>query len=243
MEIYGDYHTHTVYSHGKGSIRENVEAAINKGLREIAITDHGSGHMLYGVKRENFKKMREEIDLLNEEYYKDIKVFLGVEANIVSINGDIDVDYKLNNMIDLLLVGFHYGAKPKTLKDAYNMYVLSKFNFGSKKKIEKSRELNTRAMVNAINNYKIDFITHPGAKLDIDVIEVARVAERRGTALEINAHHGHLSVSELREIRNENVKFVINSDAHRPEDVGNVQKAIDRAVEVGLDKKQIINIE
>ena len=199
--------------------------------------------MLYGVKRENFKKMREEIDMLNEEYYDTIRILLGVEANILSINGDIDVDYELNNMIDILSVGFHYAAKPKSLKDAYNMYFLSKVNFGSERRIEKSRELNTRAMINAINNYKIDLITHPGAKLDIDVIEVARAAERRETALEINAHHGHLSVEELRLIKNENVKFMINSDAHRKEDVGNVQEALNRAVEVGLDKNQILNVE
>ena len=75
------------------------------------------------------------------------------------------------------------------------------------------------------------------------IISGARAAERRDTALEINAHHGHLSISELREVRNENVKFMINSDAHHPDDVGNVQEAIDRAVEVGLNKKRILNVK
>lgn len=28
MEILGDYHTHTVFSHGHGSIEDNVKAAI-----------------------------------------------------------------------------------------------------------------------------------------------------------------------------------------------------------------------
>ena len=41
--IYGDYHTHTTYSHGKGRVEDNVKAAIAAGLREIAITDHGPG--------------------------------------------------------------------------------------------------------------------------------------------------------------------------------------------------------
>ena len=44
MALFGDYHTHSVYSrrkHGKGTIEENVQSAVKKGLRQIAITDHG----------------------------------------------------------------------------------------------------------------------------------------------------------------------------------------------------------
>ena len=35
-----DHHTHTVYSHGKGSIEDNVKVALSKGLKSVAITDH-----------------------------------------------------------------------------------------------------------------------------------------------------------------------------------------------------------
>ena len=242
MRIFGDYHTHTIYSHGKGTIRDNVEAAIDKGLAEVAISDHGPGHMTYGVKRENFKKMRQEIDMLNEEY-KDIKILLGVEANILSREGEIDINDEITSLIDILLVGFHFGAKPKTVKDAYDLYALNQISKRSQRLLSKSIDINTRAMINAINNYDIDLITHPGAKLNIDIIEVARAAGKRNTALEINSHHGHLSVEELRLAMNENVKFMINSDAHRKEDVGNVKEGIDRAIEVGLDKKKILNVQ
>ena len=34
-----DYHTHTTFSHGKGSIEDNVKAAIAAGLTGLAITD------------------------------------------------------------------------------------------------------------------------------------------------------------------------------------------------------------
>jgi DNA polymerase III alpha subunit (gram-positive type) len=48
--IEGDYHTHTYYSDGVSSVEDMVEAAIKKGLKTIAITDHGSGHILSGVR-------------------------------------------------------------------------------------------------------------------------------------------------------------------------------------------------
>ena len=41
----------------------------------------------------------------------------------------------------------------------------------------------------------------------------------------------------------EGAKFVINSDAHRPEDIGNVEKGINRAIQAGLSVDSIINAE
>ena len=40
MNIISDLHTHTFYSHGTGSVRENVIAAIKHGLKRVAITEH-----------------------------------------------------------------------------------------------------------------------------------------------------------------------------------------------------------
>ncbi len=49
-----DYHTHTTYSDGKGTMEESVKAAVERGLKALAITDHGPGHLFYGVKRDKF---------------------------------------------------------------------------------------------------------------------------------------------------------------------------------------------
>ena len=74
-----DHHTHTVYSHGKGTIEDNVRVASEKGLSSIAITDHGPGHLTYGIKMEKLPEMRAKIDRL-KSVYPDIEVLLGVEA-------------------------------------------------------------------------------------------------------------------------------------------------------------------
>ena len=122
MKIIGDYHTHTTYSHGSGSIRDNVEVAIKRGLKEVAICDHGPSH-IYGVRKKKLFQMRREIDELNEEYKDKIRVLLGVEANVVSFNGDIDIDDEILEIIDILLLGFHYGIIPKSIRDGFLLFV------------------------------------------------------------------------------------------------------------------------
>lgn len=240
MKIFADYHTHTVYSHGKGTIRENVESAIGKGLKELAITDHGPMHITYGVKRHKIEEMRNEIDQLNKEY-NNIKILLGLECNIISYDGEIDVDDEILKYLDILLVGFHMGARFRTLKDNYRMYILNYLGKFSENIDKKARYLNTSALIKAMKKYDIDLITHPGAKVNIDTRELAKAAGKAGTALEINSSHGQLSLEYLKIAMEEDVKFIISSDAHAPGDVGKVDLGLERAVKAGLTAKRIIN--
>lgn len=244
MKLIADYHTHTIYSHGKGTIRDNVEAALKKGLKEIAICDHGPGHYLYGVKRKNIPKMRKEVDELNKEYNKKgIRILLGVEANIIGYDGTIDVDDDIIKMLDILLVGFHYGALPKSIKEYMLLNVvnpLSKLTPFIREYIERK---NTEAIIKAIEKYPIDIITHPGDKARVNVKKVAKMAYKKGVALEINAKHKELSVESLKEALETKVDFYINSDAHHPSDVGEVDESIKRAIEAKVPIHRIKNVE
>jgi len=242
MKVVADFHTHTVYSHGKGSIRDNVLAALKKGLKKIVIADHGPGHWLYGVKKKDLYEMRKEIDELKKQF-KEIEILLGVEANIISLDGDLDVDDEILSIIDILLAGFHNGAFFKTAKDWQELYFKNKLSRIIPALKQSCRITNTIAMVKAIKKNKIDIITHPGAKVDIDTKEVAKAAAEKGTLLEINSSHGFLNVDYVKVAMKENVKFVINSDAHTPYDVGNIDKGIDIAIKAGLPFDRIVNIE
>ena len=42
-ELLYDLHTHTTYSHGKGSIEDNVREAFNQGLEFVAILGSWAG--------------------------------------------------------------------------------------------------------------------------------------------------------------------------------------------------------
>lgn len=242
MKIFADYHTHTIYSHGKGTIRDNVEVAIEKGLKEIAITDHGPGHITYGVKKTSLKKMRLEIDELNKEY-SNINILLGVEANLISMSGDIDVTDSDIALVDKLLVGYHNGAMPGSALDGCKLYINNHLSRVFKSMRPKCQEENTNAMIRAIERYDIDIITHPGDKIDIDTKRLAIAAGKRGTALEINSSHGNLTMEYAKIAMREEVNFVISSDAHVPSNVGNFVNGIKIAEGAGIPVSRIINAE
>ncbi len=242
--LYGDYHTHTIYSHGTGTIRDNVEKAYEEGLTEIAICDHGPGHFLYGVKEEKLYEMRKEIDLLNEEYNdKGLKILLGIEANVMNFDGDIDVNENILEILDILLLGYHYGIMPKRFKDAARLYILNPISkvlpIGRDKIIKK----NTDALISAINRYPVNIITHPGSKAKVDVKRLAREAKKSGVCLEINSKHSELSVENIKLAASEDVDFVLGSDAHSKDRVADITSGLARARLAGLDESRIINLK
>lgn len=242
MKIIADYHTHTVFSHGTGKIEDNVKAAIEKGLKILAISDHGPGHALYGIKRSRFIEMRREIDRLNEKY-PELKTLLSLEANFMSVDGTLDVDQDMLEIADLIMCGYHFGSKPKKLFLDLKMHTYAILSRFSKTIYKKSERINTLMMINAMNKYDLTAITHPGAKGPIDISQVAKVAAEKNVALEVNVKHGHLTVDEIKEALKTDVKFIIGSDAHDPERVGDFTDSLNRCIEAGVPADRIVNAE
>ena len=104
MIIYGDYHTHTTYSHGKGSILDNAIVAKNKGLKEIAITDHGFSHRIFGVKRENVENII--VDCAKAKQATGVNVLFGIEENLISLDGKIGLLKRDLDFLQIVNVGY-----------------------------------------------------------------------------------------------------------------------------------------
>ena len=247
MKCTGDFHTHSEYSHGKGKLRENIEVAISKGLKELAITDHGPqtwNFIRLGVKNaEELLKIAEKIKLLQLEY-PEIKLYSGVEANIINRDGELDVPGWVLEQLDITAVGYHLLIFPVNLHSAKEIIIDNRFTYkffpGKRDEI---RQHNTEALIKTIQNYKIDFITHPGYGVDIDTYELARVCAEENTYLEINARHGELTEGFVKAAAETDVKFIINSDAHSPEQVGEQEAGLKIVERLNLSKKRIINVE
>lgn len=247
MKVIADYHTHTIYSHGMGTIEENVKEAINKGLKIIGITDHGPGYLKYGINKDDYKKMRQQVDRLKEKYYGIIDIFLGVEANIMDIKGSLDIDDDILNHSDILLAGFHFDITHKESLSEVRSNLKRYENI--KSKIDKSLyneilEINTEAIIKAMNIYDINIITHPNDKQPINILKVAQSAADTNTAFEINNFHRHPNLTELNQaMMVEKLQFVISSDAHRPKDVGNFFRGLKLLNSINLHESRVKNIE
>ena len=138
--IKADYHTHTVNSHGKGTIEENVLKAIERGMEVIAITDHGFGQPFAGITPKKFESMKEQVAALREKY-KNIKIMLGVEANIINKKGDVDLTEEQIKEMDIILSGYHLTATEWKMPALFNMVcpaLLWKMGHISKAQIEKN---------------------------------------------------------------------------------------------------------
>ncbi|CDI50745.1 PHP domain-containing protein [Clostridium tetani] len=244
MKILEDYHTHTKFSHGVGTIEENIQIAIKKDLKTIAITDHGPLLSNYGININEFDKIQEEIKFLREKYEKNINILLGIEANIIDKCGNIDINDKILKNMDILLVGLHFDICHIDFLNNIRKKINKRDdikNHINKELITEIEYINTYTMIKSIENQDIDIITHINDKFPVDILKVARVCEKYGTAIEINNFHRHPTVEELSKISNVgNIKFSVGSDAHRPMDVGNFNMALKKIKSCKLEDK-IVN--
>jgi len=240
LAFLGDYHTHTVHSHGKGTIEENVVMAIGRGLKEIAITDHGFEHMAYNVNRKDFGNIMQLHRLVVKKYPK-IKVFLGLETNLQSMRGDLDIVQSDLENLDIVVAGYHKLVKPAKFRDFFGQ--LSVF-FSNTTKISTHRQKtrNTDAFIKAIEKYPIDIISHPQAGIIIDILELCKAAQHYGTYIELNGKRIPTTDKEFEQVlQDTKVEFVANSDAHAVHKVGDFTLPLSVIERVGIPKERIAN--
>ncbi len=241
MKLNCDFHTHTVFSHGKGSILDNALVAKERGLTKIAVTDHGYGHTVYGISHKKVPYMRELCAQATAQ--TGVEVLLGVESNVLGISGKTDMKVSDMEFMDIYLAGIHKMITYDKLKE---WFLLFGSNFMAKafnKPSDSLRKRNTKVYINAIESNPIDILAHPGFCAFINAYDVAKCCEENGTYFEIDARKKHLEDSEWEQVLKTNVKFVIDSDAHTPLNVGSLGEVEDLIKRVGIPLDRIYNID
>ena len=242
MKINLDLHTHTVYSHGKGTIEDNAVSAKEKGLYGIAITDHGFSHPAFGMRRRKVAKMREECSLAEQK--TGVKVLLGIESNIRGQDGTIDVKEKDYENLDVCLAGVHKFIFYKTPCDFNSLLLKNMLHDKLKfKASDKLIKYNTRCYINAVKNNPIDVLTHVGFGCVCDAVEVAKACADYGTLFEISSKKSHLTDEEWVKVIETGVNFVVDSDAHSVGRIGDCALVEDLFTRVNFPMERIMNID
>lgn len=244
MGIWADYHTHTRYSrmrHGKGTVFDNVRVAYEKGLKQVAITDHGFNQMCYGIRRKDIPKLKADIEDAQVQY--PIDILLGVEANLISSAGDVDIVEADYENLDVLACGFHKIVKSTSFKEWFKFVFKNiwcgLFHHYSKKQIE----ANTNAYINAMRKYDIDIITHLNHSIKVDVERVAQVAKETNTLIELNGKRLGMTDDEILTCYRLGCKFVLGSDAHSPNRVGDCHLGLEAVLRLHIPLSSVVNYD
>ena len=221
---------------------ENVLAALDRGLSVVGITDHGPGHIGIGIPELG------ELDLIKaetEQYTRllPVNVLAGVEANIVDVDGTLDVPVKYLRKLDIRLAGLHWQVRPGSWRGAGMLagnILLRRHSTRAYRR--RLRNVNTKATVEAVRRFDLDVLTHPGLQADIDTAELARACAARGTAMEVSAGHQYTTPEYVQVCLREGADLVLSSDAHVPSKVGDLDAAVRLVEEAGAPAQRIINV-
>jgi DNA polymerase (family 10) len=224
-DIKADLQVHTTWSDGKLSIREMAEAAIKRGYKVLAITDHTySLGIVQGMSPEDVKKQRLEINDVAKDLGDRIHILQGAEVEIKS-DGSLDYPDEVLAQIDFVLAALHTSLRQP------------------RKKV-------TERVLKAIHNPHVDMIPHltgrllpdrEGADLDMDAVLAA--AAETGVVLEINAHPARLDLDDVHARRaiEMGIKLSINTDAHSEADMDLMHFGVSSARRGWVEAEDVIN--
>lgn len=197
-DLKGVLHAHSVWSDGHNTIREMVEACLQRGFTYVGITDHSKAAAYAGgLNAEALRRQQAEIEQLQDEYQGRIRIFKGIECDILR-DGTLDFPDDVLGTLDFVVASIH-----------------SNFTL--------SQEEQTQRMLRAIANPYVDIIGHPTGRLllnregyPLDQEAMIEAAARYGVCIEINAHPSRLDLDWrfLRRARDKGIKIPINPDAH-----------------------------
>lgn len=223
-DLRGDLHMHTVASDGTATARRMAEAAAERGLEYVAITDHSKAlTVANGLDETRLREQMKHLTAL-ERRVEGVRVLRGVEVDILP-DGRLDLDLALLRELDWVVASVHSDLG----LDGQQM---------------------TGRLLRAIDSGVVDCIGHPtgrrlgrrdGYPLDLD--RVLRAAARAGVAVEVNANPGRLDLDSVRarQARDSGAPIAINTDAHSVGELDNAELGVAVARRGWLEAKHVVN--
>ncbi len=206
--IRNDLHVHSIRSNcGLHTFLEIVEIAARKGVRMVNICDHGSasgGVAAFGVPGDKRRTPRHVPSASGAV----VSVLMGVEVNILDIDGGSDFPESRSSRFDLVSAGLHAPAKDLAA--------------------HKSPEANTRALANYLKRSPLDILTHPCiAPFPFDLGGLIDLALEYGFALEVNNTNLRVEKTDVAQLErmirmahDRGAMLLENSDGHTFHEIG-----------------------
>ena len=224
-DICGDLHMHTTATDGKASLREMVDAAIQRGSQYVAITDHSQRvTMARGLDAERLLQQWRDIDELNSRLESKIIVLKGIECDILE-KGGLDLPDDILSQADWVLASVHYGQN-------------------------QSASQITDRIVGALENPYVSALAHPTGRLltrrepyEVDMEQVFAVAKENGKLLELNANPMRLDLNDVycQAAQSHRIPVVINTDAHNIAGLEMMRYGVLQARRGGLTRHDVAN--
>ena len=227
-ELRGDLHVHSDWDGGADSIEDIAEAAMDMGYAYVGIADHTKYLRIErGLDEKRLSERNGAIDRLNgtlQAAGRSFRVLKGCEANILA-DGSLDMDDEALAALDFVIAGIHSHFKM-------------------------AEDEMTKRVIRALRNPHVDILSHPTGRLlkrrnayAVNFGKILEVAAKTGTALEINAWHERLDLNDenIRRARDGGVAMVVNSDAHRLDQLETVAFGVAQARRGWAEKKHILN--
>ncbi|MDP4145051.1 MAG: phosphatase [Bacillota bacterium] len=206
MEYVIDLHTHTIVSgHAYTTLLENAQEAYKNGIKVLGVTDHGPNmpggpHMFYFS----------NITAVPREIY-GVTILRGCEANIISIEGKLDIPKSIQQKLDIMIASLHDVCLTPG-----------------------SRDENTQALINVMDNPYVDILGHLGNPgFPIHMEEVIARAKEKNILIEINnssllgsrigSETNCLQIAKL--CKQYGVNITVGSDSHICYQIGGFGKA------------------
>jgi putative hydrolase len=221
MRIAIDTHTHSVASgHAYSTVYELALGARKRRLAGFVLTDHGPA-MSASIHPYHFSNLR-----ILPERIRGVRFYSGIEANILNLEGGLDLGDDYLVRLDFAYAGFHELCFPA-----------------------RSEADNTAALVAALANPMVDALSHPGnSNYPVDIRAVVLAAKEYGKAIEVNDSSFRIRqgskerCGEFARLCAETRTLVVcGSDAHYWSDVGRVDRALALLEEARLPSELLIN--
>ena len=226
-DIRGDFHCHTKWSDGSGTVLEMATAAAALGYEYLFITDHASAiPVAHGLDRKRFAEQAKEMDAAREKLGSKIELMQGTECDI-NRDGSLWLDKATLRELDLVIASVHTSF---TLP----------------------RDEMTKRVVTAIEGGQANIIGHPSGRLigereayQLDYDKVFEAAARSGVFIEINALPERLDLreTEIKRAKEYGVKFTIGTDSHAADNLHFMELGVAMARRGWCEKADILNAQ